>query len=270
MREGSGPPSFFFQRMSLVPKSTSLFCLAVVLQAASPSPEVESALKSRVQDFYQLMVDHKFREGEQLVAEDSKDFYYDSKKPDIKSFTIGKIEYSPDFRSAKVTIQAKVSLLFPGAGLQTFEIPSVTKWKIDGDKWCWFVDKDAQLQTPFGKVNPSVSGSKGGASPLPRIITSLASAVTIDRSQIQLDPAHPKAEVVVVKNALPGPVTIEKGVPVPGIEVSIAKPNLAANESTEVTISPTAGSSERPAKVGLIVRPINQSLSIAISWEAAQ
>jgi hypothetical protein len=256
--------------MSLVTKSTSLFCLAVILQAAAPSPEVESALKSRVQDFYQLMVDHKFREGEQMVAEDSKDFYYDSKKPDIESFTIGKIEYSPDFRSAKVTIHAKVTLLFPGAGLQSFEIPSVTNWKIDGDEWCWFVDKDAQLQTPFGKANPSASESKGGSSTLPRIITSLASAVTVDRSEIQLDPAHPKAEVVVLKNALPGPVNIEKGIPVPGIDVSIAKPTLAANESTKVTISPVEGTSERPTSFALIVKPINQKISITISWAAAQ
>jgi hypothetical protein len=216
------------------------------------------------------MVDHKFRQGEEMVAEDSKDYYYDSKKPDIKSFKIGKIEYSPDSRSAKVTIVSTVDILFPGAGVKRFDIPSITKWKIDRDQWCWFVDKDALLQTPFGKAKPPSAESKGDSRPLPTPITSLAEAVRVDRPQIKLDPAHPQKEIVVLKNALPGPVTIEKGIPVPGIEVSIGKPKLAANESTEVTISPIAGSSERPAKVGLIVRPINQSISIAISWAAAQ
>jgi hypothetical protein len=250
-------------------KSTALFCFALVLQAADPSPEVDSALKSRVQEFYQLMVDHKFRQGEQLVADDSKDFYYDSTKPDIKSFKIGKIEYSDDFRSAKVTIVSTVDILFPGAGVKRFDLPSVTNWKIDRDQWCWFVHKDALLQTPFGKVNPSAE-SKGGTRPLPAPITSLANAVTVDRRQIQLDPAHPKAEVIVLKNALPGPITIEKGIPVPGIDVSIAKPNLAANESTEVTISPIAGTSERPDSLVLIAKPLNQKISIAIAWAAAQ
>jgi hypothetical protein len=58
-----------------------------------------------------------------------------------------------------------------------------------------------------------------------------------------------------------------KGTPVPGIDVSIAKPNLASNESTEVTISPIEGTSERPASVALIVKPLNQKIQIAISWE---
>jgi hypothetical protein len=257
-------------RMFLPAKSTALLCFAVILQAAAPSPEVDSALKSRVQEFYQLMVDHKFRQGEEMIAEDSKDFYYDSTKPDIKSFTIGKIEYSEDFRSAKVTIVSTVDILFPGAGVKRLNIPSVTNWKIDRDQWCWYVDKEALLQTPFGKVKPPSGNSKTNSGPLPTPITSLANAVTVDRPQIQLDSAHPKKEVVVLKNALPGPVTIVKGTPVPGINVSIAKPNLAASESTEVTISPIEGTSERPTSFALIVKPLNQKVSIEISWAAGQ
>ena len=255
--------------MRLSAKSTALLCFALVLQAADPPADVDSALKARVQEFYQLMVDHKFRQGEELVAEDSKDRYYNSTKPDIKAFKIGKIEYSADFTSARVTIMSTVDILFPGAGVKRFDIPLLTNWKIDRDQWCWFVQKDSLLQTPFGKVNPS-GGSKGGSGPLPTPITSLANAVTIDRPQIQLDPAHPKAEVVVLKNVLPGPVTIEKGISVPGVDVSIAKLNLAANESTEVTISPIEGASERPTSLALIVKPLNQKISIVISWVAAQ
>lgn len=269
MREGFGSPSFAFQPMRLFAKSTTLLCFALILQAAEPPAEADSALKSRVQEFYQLMLDHKFRQGEAMVAEDSKDFYYESKKPDIKSFKIGKIEYSEDFRSAKVTIVSTVDILFPGAGVKRFDLPQVTNWKIDRDQWSWFVPKDALLQTPFGKIKPRSADSQSGSRQLPAPITSLADAVTMDRRQIQLDPAHPKAEVVVLRNALPGPVTIEKGAPVPGIDVSIAKPNLAANESTEVTISPIPATSERPDSFTLVAKPLNQKISIAISWPAA-
>ena len=270
MREGFGPPSFCFYPMAWFPKFTVLFCFTLILEAAAPPPEVDSALKARVQEFYQLMVDHKFREGEQMVADDSKDFYYDAKKPEIKSFSIGKVEYSSDSLSAKVTIQAKVDVLFPGAGPQTFDMPSTSNWKMEGDKWCWFVDKEALLQTPFGKASPSSPDSKANSGALPRIVTSLASAVTVDRSQIRFDAARPQKEVIVVKNALPGPVTIEKGFPVPGIDVSIAKSSLAANESAEVTISPIEGASERPDSFALIVKPLNQKISISISWAASQ
>ncbi len=256
--------------MELFTKSTALLCFALILQGAEPPADVDSALKSRVQSFYQLMLDHKFREGEEMVAEDSKDFYYDSAKPDIKAFKIGKIEYSEDFRSAKVTIVSTADILFPGAGVKRFDIPLTSNWKMDRDQWCWFVQKDALLQTPFGKIKPPSAESKSGSRPLPAPITSLANAVTIDRPQIQLDPTHPKAEVVVLKNALPGPISIEKGIPVAGVNVSIEKPNLAANESTEVTISPIAGATERPDSVQLIARPLNQPISIAISWASAK
>src|SRR5580658_10741256 len=91
-------------------------CLTVLLQAADPPADVDAALRSRVQEFYQLQVDRKYRQAEQLVAADTKDFYYGSQKPDLKAFSIKSIKYAPDFESASVTVSLRRVILFPGAG----------------------------------------------------------------------------------------------------------------------------------------------------------
>ncbi len=54
----------------------------------APMSEAETALRARVGEFYQLLVDKKFRQAESLVVEDSKDMYYNWGKPDIKGFDI--------------------------------------------------------------------------------------------------------------------------------------------------------------------------------------
>src|ERR1700726_4555299 len=64
-------------------------------------PDVEEALRARISKFHQAHVDGKPRRAEEVVAEDSKDFFYDMKKPKALSFEIGKIEYSKDFTEAK-------------------------------------------------------------------------------------------------------------------------------------------------------------------------
>ena len=58
-----------------------LTALAAAQTATNPfdkaPPNVDDALKTRVTEFYQDHIDGKFRKAEQLVAEDSKDAFYD-------------------------------------------------------------------------------------------------------------------------------------------------------------------------------------------------
>src|SRR5580692_1418161 len=84
---------------------------AVTAWAQQPSPavaEVEAALRARVEQYYQLQVDKKFRQAEAMVAEDSKDDYYNRAKQDIKSFSIQQIEFRRDNSRARVTLKAKL------------------------------------------------------------------------------------------------------------------------------------------------------------------
>lgn len=237
---------------------------------ATVSPKADQALRARVTAFYQLLVDGKYRQSQDFVAEDSKDFYFRIKKPEVKSFSILKIDYAPDFHSAVVTVRNKTLVLFPGAGPQFFELDTPSNWKLEKGKWFWYQDQSATRMTPFGPMTfgGSSAGPQGGLPPVfqpPTDISAMRNPVQADRRQIQLDAAHPGAEVITLKNTLAGPVTI-KAAPTPGLSVSIAKPDLAQGEATQVTVTPAEGSADRPDKLLLTVLPLNQTIPISINW----
>jgi len=242
------------------------FSLLPGLFAADPPADVDAALRERVQTFYQLHVDHKFRQAEAFVAEDSKDFYYEEKKPDLKEFRITRIEYAPDFNSAKVSLSSRTEVLLPGAGPVVLDLPFFTNWKIEDGKWCWYIDKDALLQTPFGKLKPDGS-KKPPDIAHPVAPSAVMSAVQADREQVVLDPTHPQSVSVGLKNTLPGPVSLRTFTESNWLKIEFAKTNLSANESTTLTLTPAEGTTrERPPSVVINVQPMNQIVTIAIDW----
>jgi hypothetical protein len=247
-------------------------CFVALVQAADPPADVDAALRSRVKEFYDLQVARKYRPAEQLVAEDTKDFYYASKKPDIKAITIKEIQYAPDFKSAKVMLLSKMMVMFIGAPPTIMDIPFTSYWKIDEGKWCWWVDQSKLLDTPFGRVHPSSDVSKEDAAKVLSRLSSVSqmSGVQADRLRIPLDPEHPKPETVVLKNTLPGPVTIQSMTSSPALKIEIEKADLGAEESTQVTITPLAGSTDRPEQVVLKIGPLGQMIPITLDYPAAK
>ena len=87
----------------------ALVCTAALAQNASeifnkPPEKVDEALRARITEFYQDHLAGKFREAESLVAEDTKDFFYNTNKPRYLGFSIQKIEYSDHFTKAKAML----------------------------------------------------------------------------------------------------------------------------------------------------------------------
>lgn len=242
-----------------------------ILSAADPPPEVDAALRSRMQEFFQLLVAHKFRQAESLVAEDSKDFYYDARKPDIRAFKLTEIRYSPDFRSAKVMHTVTMTLPIPGAIPKPMDLPFPSEWKLEDGKWCWYVDQSKLLDTPFGRMSPGTTPAEA-SKVVDRIASaqSMMNAVQADRIRVPLDPAHPAPQIVTLKNTLPGPVTIQSLTNSPALKIEIAKPNLIADESTQVTITPVAGATDRPGQLELKIGPFGQIIRIALDYVAPQ
>ncbi|MDE3197914.1 MAG: hypothetical protein KGN84_16315, partial [Acidobacteriota bacterium] len=84
-------------------------------QASPAAAEAEKALRDRVQQFYQLQVDKKYRQAEAIVADDTKDLYYEMGKPDIIAFSLGTVELLDGGMKANVLVKAKLRLLMAGA-----------------------------------------------------------------------------------------------------------------------------------------------------------
>src|SRR3984893_18862048 len=83
---------------------------------AKAPPDVDEALRARISKFYQAHVDGKPRRAEEMVAEDSKDYFYGRKKPKSLSFEIGKIEYSKDFTEARAIVVVETYVPVLGFG----------------------------------------------------------------------------------------------------------------------------------------------------------
>ena len=128
---------------------------------AAPPAAVDQALRERATAFLQYQVEGNFRKAYDLVAEDSKDFYFAIEKTKILSFKIDEITYAGDFTKAAVRATTIRKSNVMG---REFEIPSVAadSWKLEDGKWTWYHDPKLDTSVPFfaGLVS-------GGGSPSP-------------------------------------------------------------------------------------------------------
>src|ERR1700733_15530283 len=70
----------------------------------APSPEADQALRERVSEFFQDHVDGKFIKAFDLVAEDTKEYFFSAQKSKLLSFKIDTIEYSENSTKADVRL----------------------------------------------------------------------------------------------------------------------------------------------------------------------
>jgi len=239
-------------------------------QPPQPSPaaaEAEAALRDRVAQFYQLQVDKKFRQVEDLVAEDTKDDYYNGAKPNIKGFSIQQIELLDDNKRARVTIKAKATLRVPQLAAQEFEMPAVTSWKIENGQWVWYIDRDLATQTPFGPIKTPSGTANGPVDQPPRPqmnLETLMSLVTVDRTSVSLSASNP-VETVTVSNNMPGSITLELTDPqLAGISVELEKADLKPGEKSAVRFRLT-GEAKGSRVVHLAASPLNKVFEIQVS-----
>jgi len=244
--------------------------VAVTAWAQQPSPaakEAEAALRAKAEQFFQLQVDKKYRQAEALVAEDTKDDYYNGNKFNIKGFTIQRIELLDENTRAKVTINGKVTLQLPTGGAVDLDAPSMTLWKLEGGQWFWYVDKTAVVQTPFGPVRLQPGDEKTPQLAMPGKapdVATLQSSVKIDRDSVVLTTETPEQSIT-VSNELAGGVDLEfSPAHADGFRAEIEKKHLEAGEKTLIHFTSTNG--DKGGSVAqLLVSPLGSQLDIRVT-----
>lgn len=238
--------------------------------AAPDTTDAEKALRARVQSFYQLQMDRKYRQAEALVAEDTKDWYYNSKKTEILGFSVLKVELLPGNTHAKVTLKAKSTLVVMGAGPLSIETPAVTDWKLENGEWVWYIDKQAASHSPFGQWKEVVADGKPAGNPaLPSAVPvpdlgALSAQVKVDRTSVILSATSPE-QIATISNGLPGDIDLTVNAdPSAGISASLDKSHLAAGGQALLTIRKT-GSLGTKGSVHVQVSPLDTQLDIQVS-----
>lgn len=243
-------------------------------QTNPAAAKAEKALRDRVQQFYQLQQDKKYRQAEEFVAADTKDAYYDGKKPDIKGFTIDKVELLDRNTRAKVIVKAKIVVMMMGAGVQTFEMATPTTWKLENGKWRWYISAETRGMTPFGKMN---GGTPGGAAALDTKgaapggiehpdVSALQGQISIDTTTVELT-RHKRDQSVTIRNGLPGPLDLRMdphAASIEGLTVKMDKTHLDAGESAVVEFH-LYGEKKLADTVQIVATPLNRVFDIQVS-----
>jgi hypothetical protein len=149
--------------------------LAAPMPAAPPQapPEVDQALRARANAFLDSQSKGDFRKAYDLVAEDSKDYYFGATKEKAASFTIDDIQYGAGLSTATVRSTMKREMMLAGHAV---EVPQmlVSEWKLEKEEWVWYHDPAKDVtKTIIGEV-PVAPVEPTAASPLPKNLSNKA------------------------------------------------------------------------------------------------
>lgn len=231
----------------------AMILLPFTALAQTPAPEVDQALRARVTEFFQAHVDGNYRKAFEVVAEDTKDYYFETEKIRFKSFKITDISFSSDFTDALVQLTAqremKMRYDFP---VVVETVPMKTHWKIENGKWCFYEHDRPAWITAMGpsdrdKLKPQTPVAGATTPPVgqdlsPAGIAALGSQIiqqsAIDKSELTLPLDRPSTEQVVFHNGQEGTVkvTLADGAKPAGLTAELDKTDVNAGGNAVVKI----------------------------------
>ncbi len=235
-------------------------------------PDVDAALRARIQEFYTDHTEGKFRQAEKLVAEDTKDFFYASSKPKYVSCETKSITYSDNFTRAKAMIACDMYVNVIGFAGHLMKLPHTSTWKIEPDgKWYWYVDPESLKESPFGKMTPGQQpGTRGLPGSFKELAGSMGNGVTADKTDVALETGQASSQTVTFSNGMPGMITLTllQGTPIAGLKARLDSQQVAAGGKGALTISWKPGSPvpANPAQIRIRVEQTNQEFPISISF----
>jgi len=263
----------------------ALIFLPLVVAAQTPPRQVDRALRARVNEFFQYHVDGNFRKAYEMVAEDTKDYYFATQKVRFKSFKIENIKYSDHFTRAEVDISSERFVELPPPIRETV-MPSrmKTTWKIENGKWVWYDLSRPTSITPMGPSDPNTLRSRGSSPAMPDVspATMQARANAIlkgnsapDKSELVLPVDKTSSEQIVFHNGEQGSVKIslDSGARPAGLTAELDKTDLNAGENALIKIHfDPQNTTAPPARFTLriIMEPFSKVFPITIRFAPHQ
>jgi hypothetical protein len=278
-----------FLAFLLLGSSVAAFAQAPPADTAEKAPpEVDQALRGRIDQYYGAFVAGKFKQAYMLVADDSQDAFIESAKEQYKGCETVKIRYTDNLTKAIVVESCKSEWRWHGMVTPT-AFPITSTWKIEDGKWVWSYVKPTQVPSPFSPtgfitVTPADASAKDAIG-IPKDMQSAAQGilakVTLDKPGVRLQPDQNSQDVIHIHNGMPGEIRLRLDkLEVPGLKITLAKATLGANEDTTVTFDyrlddpgiaciDCAKKIQGTPVVALYINPTGQTFSIPISFKPA-
>lgn len=175
-------------------------------------PDVDEALRARLDKFYQAYVEEKYRVAYEMVSEEFKDEFFASPKPTYKSCQIVKISYTDNFTKANATIVCKGVMKFHGT--LTTTIPVTSLWRVENGQWMWYaLKRTGPRVTPFGLSSAPEDNSETPMPSIPadpqKFAEDILNLVRLDKPKVVLKGYETSKDSIHVKNGMPGVVHLQ-------------------------------------------------------------
>ncbi len=232
-------------------------------------PDVEEALLARVQQFYSLYEQAKFRQAEVVVAEESRDLYYGMSKVPIRGFHVENIEWADDFQSAKVLVSCRY--VTPRTATAEIYVPVTGNWTRRNGQW--FLLIVPRTTSPWGPMrfdDPSKSKPEPFQRPTVEAVTTGGFRVVPEKLMFAGAGPGPVSRTVVISNNMPGPLRLEiEDTKLPGLALTLSDKTVPAKSQVtlQAKYNPEAGKLSGTHEIKISVQPINQSITIPLQFE---
>ena len=231
-------------------------------------PDVDRALRARIDQFYHFHVTGEFIKAQPMVAEDTQEYFYASGKPRFISYEIQRIKYEKDFTLATSTVMVERSVMLPGFNGQVMKMAVVDQWKFENGNWFWWMDPAKRNLTPFSDkpatagpmANP---GANSGLGNMPTTLAEVYARVQADKSAVSLKLGE--SDTILIGNGLAGPVEPKIISKPNGVEVTLSgltDKQLAPSSKATVTVK--AGERAEPGGLVIGIDPIGKVITIQV------
>lgn len=239
-------------------------------------PEIEKALKDRIDLFYKAHLEQNWGKALQTVHPESANAFIGADKMQFRSYKVVAINWDENYTVAKAVIDFDTEFFFPGFGKRDVHVPLTSVWKLQDSQWYWYaVPFNAQTgkNSPFG---PMFRDSKPGEqTDIGKMMTSgptiadLRSRVVADRSEVTLQSDVPSEATVRIVSKFEGPVHLKLDVDeLPCLSAKLDKPVLQVGETATVTFSckPETRVKKPDGRATITVEEIAKVMTVQINF----
>jgi hypothetical protein len=234
-------------------------------------PQIEEPLRANVAKFFQAHVDGKFRQAEEVIAEDSKDAFYNMEKRGYFGFEIIKIKYSEDYTKATVVTTLDMEWRSPRIGVMRVKPPLSSLWRLENGKWVWYVVASKDWETPWGKMQPGPDQQKSIMTAFQGVnVNDVLKQVAIDRTEIRLRGYEASQGQAAIENNMPGQVRLRLDAPTyQGLQVTLDKTELVAGQTARVLVkfTPETTDPKPTTRVSIHVEPTGRVFHLDIVFD---
>lgn len=260
---------------------------ADLLPESQVPADVAKALRDRAMEFFNYHVKTVNRRGMDLVAEENKDYYYNSQKIAFDDYKLEKVAFAKDLQHATVWGRGRRNIVIQGQSIPS-DTEVITTWKIEDGKWVWYLDMSTLMVTPMG--TPGATAKAATPVPTGELIPSdiaspeklmaqtqaILKRSDVDKREIVMTYGEKAAGDFTFENNYTGDVMLElsKGnFPVPGLDINLSKTYLKPKENGVVHVEYNPKPGELPENtemqsftMHLVLQPFNQIFPLKLTF----